>query len=235
MQTVLSIETSTSHASVALQINGETHCLRFISERQQNQLLFQPLSQLLKLLNGRTLDAILVGSGPASYGGSRIGMAAAQGVAVFHTCPVVAVSSFFSIPQYSQQGLQAQPDQKTICFVGDARRQSYFLHRLSSLEDQALLPKPDLLDKTSFLQQISSLNASFLTLEEQTEIPMPETQKSLKKVHPCAAELLQFWRSLTDPQQEILKKQAVEPLYLRAPFISKSKKAHPLLSKRNSK
>ena len=53
----------------------------FQSDRNHNAMLFEPLSDLLANGGANEVGLVLVGSGPGSYSGTRVGIAAAQGVA----------------------------------------------------------------------------------------------------------------------------------------------------------
>lgn len=220
MTTVLAIETSVSQATIALQLKGELHIRSFESHRQQNQLLFPPLEELLNLLHGENIDEILIGTGPGSYSGSRIAIAAAQGLAIVHQCKPVGVCSFFGIPKI--------PQGKKAIAVGDARRGSYFIH---PLEGSNTTPQPKLYKLDDFNQEMSRLSKKeesyVFTFETQTEIPF----EGITLVNPSAEGLIQYWNQLDPETQRQLSEQTLEPLYLRAPFITRSTKSHPLLKK----
>lgn len=108
----LGIELSTTRGSVAVATqDGEVLFeAEFGAGRSHNALLFEPLRVALAAA-GERLAGIVVGTGPGSYTGVRIGIAAAQGVALSRHVPVAGVSS-----------LLAWGDQKDYGVVGDARR-----------------------------------------------------------------------------------------------------------------
>ena len=93
---ILAIETSTALGGVAVVRDGEV-CFEktFSSERSHNSQLFAPLREALAVA-GDTLRAVVVGTGPASYTGVRIGIAAAQGIAVSREVPVIGLPSVLS-------------------------------------------------------------------------------------------------------------------------------------------
>jgi len=96
MSIILSLETSIPEASVALSLSGEIIAQEeFESHRQQNKLLFPALEKVICALPEKLApDLIIVGTGPGSYSGSRISIAAAQGLAIAYHCPVVGLCSF---------------------------------------------------------------------------------------------------------------------------------------------
>ncbi|MGC4013199.1 MAG: hypothetical protein QM755_01595 [Luteolibacter sp.] len=67
----------------------------FCSDRSHNAVLLGPLGELMAGLSPEDIGLVLVGSGPGSYSGTRVGIAAAQGVALAAGCPVVAVPWIF--------------------------------------------------------------------------------------------------------------------------------------------
>lgn len=90
----LILETSTPHASVALvSPDGQVEQRAFTGDRSHNAGIFQPLQELIGSLEPGSIGLVLVGSGPGSYSGTRVGIAAAQGVAIASGCPAVAVPS----------------------------------------------------------------------------------------------------------------------------------------------
>jgi len=128
MSTILAIETSVPQASIALLSGGQIEQKNFESHRQQNQLLFEPLQELIESLGEQSIDTILVGTGPGSYSGSRIAIAAAQGLATVYGAKVIGICSFYCVPSVDRENTIA---------IGDARRGSYFHYDLSlSCSDQ---------------------------------------------------------------------------------------------------
>ena len=95
MNTILTIDTSSSYCAVALQF-GEVLIERISnSERQSAQALLPMISELLldaKIALG-DIDLIAVVAGPGSFTGVRIGVAVAQGLSLSSNIPVVPLSS----------------------------------------------------------------------------------------------------------------------------------------------
>ena len=111
----LFIESSTPRASLAL-VRGSEILFEeaFTGDRSHNALLFAPLGRALERLPaGERLAAVVIGTGPGSYSGTRVGIAAGQGVALVHGCPALGVSSLLAVPAAASGDALA---------VGDARR-----------------------------------------------------------------------------------------------------------------
>ena len=81
-EAILAIETSTRQGSVALRLGGRVEFAEtFASQRSHNSQLFAPLEKALEIAE-RRITLVVVGTGPGSYTGARIGIAAGQGVAI---------------------------------------------------------------------------------------------------------------------------------------------------------
>lgn len=217
MPNILAIETSVPAASIALQTNeGNLFQEGFESHRQQNQLLFAPLKGLLAQLGAeQKLDAILVGTGPGSYSGTRISIAAAQGIAVAHDYPVVGISSFLATKTWLS-------GQDAIA-VGDARRGAYFI---SNIPAGGLPHPPKLMDRETFDKELTETSAAIFTLEPKIELSVSINPKLET---PTATQHIEAWLKLSDSNKQKLIKTPPSPTYLRAPFITKAKPGHPLL------
>lgn len=220
MKNILSIETSHSNATISLFKKGEYKQLEFTADRQQNQQLFPHLQTLFCELGDDSLDLIILGTGPGSYNGSRVAISTAHGIAATLGCPVVGIPSFYGV---------TTPVQHCSLFaIGDARRGSYYIHTVSQ---ENLLNKPELISEAQLKNQVNTLLEqhaekysifSFDPLKINFDTTIPVLQSN-------ANTLTQFWLKLSLEGQKKLLLAPVEPFYLRAPFITKSTKKHPLI------
>lgn len=222
MPNILSIETSVPAASIALlHSSGALQLENFASHRQQNQLLFPPLQSLLSTLSqDESIDLIIVGTGPGSYSGSRIAIAAAQGIAVAHSCPVVGLCSFLATP-VSRENTHSLA-------IGDARRDCYFIQ---PIHRGHLTGLPDMLTREEFDQRIIESALPLFTFEDQLAAPAGGI---LPQSLPTAELLIEAWLELSESDRQKLLDTPPSPAYLRAPFITKAKPGHPLLRGKKS-
>ena len=89
---ILAIDTSTAACSAAL-FDSDGTCLAHRDEligRGHSERLVPMLDEMLV---GRRADTILVGTGPGSFTGIRVGIAAAQGLAIAWDCELRGMSS----------------------------------------------------------------------------------------------------------------------------------------------
>lgn len=113
---VLALELSTVQGSVAVVAGNEVlYEASFEAKRSHNAQVFGPLGEALKVA-GRRLRGIVVGTGPGSYTGVRIAIAAAQGVALSRQVAVVGMSSLLGCVE-----------EETFGVVGDARRGRFYV------------------------------------------------------------------------------------------------------------
>lgn len=211
MRAVLIIETSTDAASLALAVDGGiVEEKGFVSDRRHNALLFTPLAEILGSHGSRSFDAVLVGSGPGSYSGTRVGIATAQGAALVAGCKAVAIPSILSTPE----ALSGDP-----CLaVGDARRGSFWLAKISGGE---LTDEPSLTDRIGFESAIQAAEA------DGTKVFCMETirGRDIPLARPTAGGLWQAWRAATPQSRAIWAAKIPQPIYLAPPHITPSKKA----------
>ena len=217
----LVIETSTPRASIALvDADGHVEARSFCSDRNHNALLFEPLRELLDGKPRPEIALVLVGSGPGSYSGTRVGIAAAQGVAIAMGCPAVAVPSVLAV--------QSAANGASCLAIGDARRGSFWHATISELH---LADPPVLCDATELLSVVAQAVADGCTVfsfEEPSRFPLgPELAGKVQHEFPDAPRLWRAWLASTGETRRIWTAAIPQPLYLKPPHITPSKR--PLL------
>ena len=209
----LVIETSTPHASIAL-VDGDDISLRdFQSDRSHNAMLFEPLAELLE--SRQSLDLVLVGSGPGSYSGTRVGIAAAQGVAIAMGCPAVAIPSILAVPA-------AEHGAKCLA-IGDARRGSFWT---ASIESLSIVQEPVLCDASVLTEHISNSapNAAVFSFEDPDRFPLPAAIKArISMLFPNAKRLWHAWQAADETTRRAWSGEIPQPLYLKPPHITQAK------------
>lgn len=124
MPIILQIETSSTNTSVVLAKNGEV-----IAAKEQDstgssheKFLHPFIDEVLKQakLHITELDAIAVGSGPGSFTGLRIGVAAAKGLCFALEIPLIAV------PTMELLARQVKTKTDKIIAIVDARRMEVY-------------------------------------------------------------------------------------------------------------
>lgn len=205
---ILAFETSTRRASLAL-YDPDTGAVAeervFTSDRAHNAAIFAPLGELLEGRRDR-LSGILVGLGPGSYGGVRVGLAVANGLAVALGVPVLGGSSL--------EAWDVEADAYIV--AGDARRGSGFL---AMVRDRKLQGEPELVPDDGMGARLEAFAADGLGLfsaDEKVVAAFP----GVVLAHPSAARLAIRHRE-TDFGGAV--SAPLEPVYLRAPYITEPK------------
>lgn len=200
---ILSIETSQPHASLCLSKNGEVCCeISWEADRNHDAWLFPALEKALgTLAEGEPLDYIIVGAGPGSYGGVRVALAAAVGIATVTGAKTVALCSW---------GALAAPN---VGIVSDAKRGGWTLRRPSG---EIVVLNPDELK----LEALQGLKLA--TIEHADTVAPLGLNWEATELAPTAALLLQNWNQLSAQEQQRLASLPPEPIYVRPPHITKA-------------
>lgn len=199
------METSVPEATLVLACGDRLMAQgEFFSERSQEVDLFGPLQDIMIALpEGVQLSNIVVGTGPGSYNGARVGIAAAQAIAQVHDCPVAGLCSFEGV-----SGLKWA--------VGDARRGSFFIMEIRGDQPPELLPPED------FLVRLSKCEGRKGTFESAAKLNAPTGD--IEEVVPTAEGLFKSWLARSPEEQEKTSAIPAEAFYLRPPHITVSKK-----------
>jgi tRNA threonylcarbamoyl adenosine modification protein YeaZ len=199
---VLALELSTVHGSVAV-VAGEQvlYEASFEARRSHNAQLFGPLGDALKTV-GQRLRGIVVGTGPGSYTGVRIAIAAAQGVGLSRQVPVLGMCSLLGCVNESHFGV-----------VGDARRGRFYVAQVRDgvLQAGIELVKPECLEGVMAEAGLPY----WITCDEQATLP------HLVSITPVASRLAaKGCRMDWGAGQDV----SLEPIYLEGAFITQARK-----------
>jgi tRNA threonylcarbamoyl adenosine modification protein YeaZ len=204
-RTVLAIDLSSPRGVIAV-VRGDVVIFEsaFQSERSHNAQVFAPLTEALAVI-GSSEAVIAVGTGPGSYTGVRISIAAAQGVALSRNWPVIGWPSIAAVdlPEYS--------------VLGDARRGQFYTAKVS---EGRLLAAPEILTAEAAQAQIAG-GGVWLTLDAKAPLGL-----SAVTVHqPEAVSLARIVARLSDAELAEQSARMLEPVYLQEAFITVAKKA----------
>ena len=96
---ILGIDTTTPRLSLALSLSQNIIEKNILVNRRHGEVLLVEIDNLFKseAIKFKDLEGIVVGLGPGSFTGTRVGIAAALGIAQALQIPIVGISSFKSI------------------------------------------------------------------------------------------------------------------------------------------
>lgn len=202
---VLAMDLSTPRGHVVAWSAGSVvYEAHFTSERSHNSMLYAPLGEALEAAGDR-LSLVVIGTGPGSYTGVRISIAAAHGVALSRSIPVIGLPS-----------IAALSDEPHYAVVGDARRGKFYR---AQIEEGRLLGEVHLADAAETLSSLQQLGLPVFSSDEVN--PLPEVQTTLS--NPCARRLAITASALGEEAVWTLAERGVEPLYVQEAFITKAK------------
>ena len=210
----LAIETSVATGSVALWgADGLILERSFLAGRKPSATLWPALEEVMARVEG--LDAIIVGIGPGSYNGSRIGIAAAQGIALVHECGVAPLCSFEGVA----------PTTKKALAIGDARRKSFSVQGVVNgrIDGDFTLVEAEELSKA--IQKSSQQGEEVFSFDPPERFPVgAELQNTIQFRQSEAGRLARAFAQREPSARDALMQSLAEPFYLRDPHITTSKR-----------
>lgn len=208
---ILAIETSTPKASLALldQESGEEIWqATFESDRLHNAKIFHPVSEALEI-SQRQLHRIVVGLGPGSYSGVRVGISVANGLGLALNAPVTGLAS-----------IAVLSDEDEYVVTGDARRSSYYL---AHIHNRHLENDPELMDESQWREKMEALQKQGLKIYSTEKTLVMQNEDAIELKQPEALELAKKAVDIETTAEDQGLEPSLQPIYLRAPYITQPK------------
>lgn len=129
------------------------------SERDTAAWLHQAIHTLLAQhrLRPQQLSAVAVSSGPGSYTGLRVGMAAAKGLCYALSVPLIEVNTLLLMAA----GIRVKTHTDLLCPMIDARRMEVFTAVYTAALETVLPPTNMILDASSFQDRLAQSSITF--------------------------------------------------------------------------
>ncbi|MCK5241960.1 tRNA (adenosine(37)-N6)-threonylcarbamoyltransferase complex dimerization subunit type 1 TsaB [bacterium] len=221
---ILSLDTSTARISLALWADGKLlNSKAAVTERRHNETILPYLESMLNTVNVkmRDIQGLVVGRGPGSFTGVRVGIATALGFAQALAIPVVGISSYLTIAAASTHSV--------VLVLGDARQDMVYA---ACYANQAAEWKPVFSEQLTTLSGLSDL----LPEAESIAVTGPEAKQLFPAVqakypefileneekHLPSAEIMArlAMGAIANPMQDKLQQggmpvQDITPIYLR--------------------
>lgn len=197
---ILAFELSSGQGSIARSESGAPLFERsFPNDRKDSGRFFENVQLCLKQFGPP--EAVVVGVGPGSYAGVRIAIATAVGLRTAVKAKLLGIPSISAL----------DVEERDYCVIGDARRQSFYLARVSN---GALINGPTLMTASELERSISEETLPVYSSEKMPQFP------HAKLAYPAARKLAELARRQSG---EIDDTRALEPIYLREPHITTPK------------
>lgn len=201
---ILALELSTARGSIAW---SDQDCVEkeWPNDRKNSGLFFESLETMMKTYGPP--DVIVVGLGPGSYAGVRIAISVAIGLQTACSARLIGLPSICALPC----------EAPNYYAIGDARRQTFFLARI---EDRSLMHEPELCSEAELRTRLEDRDS--LAVLSSDKLPQ---FNNVRSAYPTAAQLA---RLAQDENRSFLG-LPLQPMYLREPHITMSKKAIPFV------
>ncbi|HYJ03987.1 MAG TPA: tRNA (adenosine(37)-N6)-threonylcarbamoyltransferase complex dimerization subunit type 1 TsaB [Chthoniobacterales bacterium] len=196
----LAFELSSGQGGIALLEDGAVLFERgFPNDRKDSGAFFENVQLCLQQFGAP--GEIVVGLGPGSYAGVRIAIATALGLRTAVNANLAGIASICAI----------DVEDRDYCVIGDARRQSFYLARVSN---GRLVDGPALMSANDLETRISTAALPVYSSERLPQFPL------LKLAYPSARRLAELPHLQS---AEIDDTRPLEPIYLREPHITTPK------------
>ncbi|TWI83486.1 tRNA threonylcarbamoyladenosine biosynthesis protein TsaB [Lacibacter cauensis] len=163
MALLLCIDSSTTHASVAVAKDAVLLGIKTSASQKEHASFLQPAIQNLLLELGqelKQLDAIAVTTGPGSYTGLRVAMATAKGLSFALNIPLIGIPTTLVMSAAAREQLTEEAG-FVLCPMIDARRMEVFT-AIYSPQLELLSPiTPKVLDAGSYEQELAKTPVYF--------------------------------------------------------------------------
>ncbi len=211
---LLVLETSCGHSSIVALIDGAVAARAdWVAERNHASAIFQPLEGVMRAIKGREPAEILAGPGPGSYGGVRVALAVADGLALANGGRVTAFCSW--------NGLGIADAEAYV--ISDARRGGW---AWGYLVNGVMNAAPQILTAEQTCRKMAECS------EQGVPVYTTETAEKAAEcgirpacvVQPDAEALGRLWLKMSEEEKSAFRARPAEPLYVRAPHITNSKR-----------
>ena len=218
---VAAFETSSRPASVALRVEDRTYETVLEGPRAHASDLLPALERMTREAgcDDRHVDAILVGVGPGSYTGLRVGIATAVGLARGFDARLLGIPSGETLAYRA-----LEPGQEGSLLIDARQQELYFAHYRRTANDVEVIEPPTVVAAATAAEKLRA-NATILGDEAAAQaagLTDAQRERLLSDAFPSASALLELgaMRLETNEARAI---EAVQPLYLR-PFAAKPRR-----------
>lgn len=153
MPLLLNIDTATEIASVCVTLNGNSLALAKNENQKEHASFIHIAIESLLTETGYELkdfEGFAVTSGPGSYTGLRVGMAAAKGFCYTFSKPLIAINTLEVMTKAALNAKDNLDSYSLFCPMIDARRMEVFTAIYNSDMESILSPQPMILTEESF-------------------------------------------------------------------------------------
>ena len=206
---MLAVDTSSGHLRLAVSFGGDRLVtLEEHVERSHGQVLFRKISDLLLSANLAVdrLHGIAVCTGPGSFTGLRIGLAAVKGIATALRIPVVAVSRF------DLAGYLLRNESEDVSVLIPLKRGQFYCGIVSA--GKGIIDSPSVTTTAQLATPSTAKRVFGIGFGSESASPVHELPSSFTILTYSAGDLIYLGRSVLDSGQSV-NLALLEPLYLQ--------------------
>ena len=217
---LLALDTSSNACSVALQVGDETIEDHVVEPRAHTKLLMPMISKILQDgdIELTDLDAIVLGNGPGSFIGMRIGASVAQGLCFGSGLAVIPISSLAAIAAE----VMAEHEAPHVVVAQDARMNEVYLGCFRKRQDG--LPEAEHDEKIVFAGELSLLNDGYTAAgggwERYPDLKSINKSK-FNEFLPVEFPRARFLLRLAERSPDAIPAEQLAPAYLRSKVAEK--------------
>ena len=217
----IALETSTRTASVAIRAGDALRSATLSGERAHASDLLPVLEELLAEVgaSARNITRVVVGTGPGSYTGLRVGIATALGLVRGTGAQLIAIPSTECLAFG-----ELAPDEEAVVLLNARSNQLYFAHYRRTRDDVETRCAPCVTDAEG-LAELMPMQTRILgdsTVARAGNLTTAQVELLSTAATPHASHLLTLGERRLDRGDET-DMTRVEPLYLR-PFAAKKRR-----------
>ena len=214
---ILNIDTSTETASICLADQGVLYGQAQNPVQKEHAEWLHPAIQTMLAQAGikaRDLQAVAVTSGPGSYTGLRVGLAAAKGMCYALGIPLLTENTLkiLALTQVEQARLDQVP---WICPMIDARRMEVFTALYTSDLQESISPRAQILENNSFEQYLRQGPVLFIGSGVPKWKAIAPLQMARFAASPPLAPALARWSQGLLERRQLTDIRLSEPVYLK--------------------
>ncbi len=204
---ILALDLSTGRGSLAWQEDSTEVERDWPNDRKNSGAFFENLAAVRRKFG--LPERIIVGLGPGSYAGTRIAISAAIGLRAASATGLIGYPSICALDS----------DEREYGVIGDARRNSFFFARIRA---HKLVEGPDLFTEAELRKKLDKFfdKMPIFASEKLPQFERPELR------YPSALVLA---RLAVDLNLEFAQ-SPLQPMYLRAPHITKPNRGIGILA-----
>lgn len=150
---ILAFNTTTTLCSVALMIDQHVYTHSITVARHHSEKVLCIIDQLLSEVGVtlQSLDCLIVDRGPGSFAGVRIGVSAAQGLALGADLPLIEVSSLVVLAQGAWRVFGAE---KVVTTINARVGELYWADHVRTIDNRWVFHNHEMLVTTMHIQQL---------------------------------------------------------------------------------